>query len=222
MRFFKFRKNYKFNWKYVLGEVLLLFVGISLAIWFNNWNTSNKADSDKALAIVKIKGEIKNNRDELVLAHAKNELIEVAFSEYNKVFHNSTSEVLTTPAHMDSLQKAFPKFYTATDSVEITRGVYKYKGGTRIELELFELTEIAWETARSINITNEFEFECLYQLESTYNLQRSVWKEMDKASNALQSRDLPNLMSILDFMSQLNPELIESYDELLVNLDNCR
>jgi len=222
MRFFKFRKNYNFNWKYVLGEILLLFIGISLAIWFNNWNTSNKANDAKDLAIVKIKEEIENNHKELVYAQTKNERIRIAFSEYQKIFHNNSSEVVTSPKHLDSLQKEFPDFYRITDSTEISPGTFKYRGGAFIELELFELTEIAWETTRSINITNEFDYECLYGLEGMYNLQRRVLNEIDKAANALQSRDLPRLMHILNFLNQLNPQLIENYETQLKTLDKCR
>ena len=40
MRFFK--ENRRLNLKYIFGEILLLFIGINLAIWFNNWNTSKK------------------------------------------------------------------------------------------------------------------------------------------------------------------------------------
>ena len=38
----RFFKSPKVNWKYILGEITLIFVGISLAIWFNNWNERMK------------------------------------------------------------------------------------------------------------------------------------------------------------------------------------
>ena len=34
--------NFKLNWKYALGEVALIFLGISLAIAFQNWNEDRK------------------------------------------------------------------------------------------------------------------------------------------------------------------------------------
>jgi len=222
MRFLKSNKNYKFNLKYALGEIFLLFIGISLAIWFNNWNTSNKTNKAKELVIVKIKEEIENNLEELVIAQAKNELVGIAFSEYKKIFNGATDEVITTPKHLDSLRKSYPGFYTITDSTEVDHGVFKYKGGTYIQLEIFDLTQIAWETTRSINITNEFDYECLYEFESIYNLQRLVLKEIDKAANALQRGQLNELMNIINFMNQLNPQLIESYEEMLATIDDCR
>ena len=36
------KPNFKLNWKYALGEVALIFIGISLAIAFQNWNEERK------------------------------------------------------------------------------------------------------------------------------------------------------------------------------------
>lgn len=33
----------KISWKYALGEISLIFIGITMAIWFNNWNESQKS-----------------------------------------------------------------------------------------------------------------------------------------------------------------------------------
>ena len=76
MRFLKSNKNYKFNLKYVLGEIFLLFIGISLAIWFNNWNTTKRSNKDKEIAIVKITEEISNNLVEIQIAQDSNQKIQ--------------------------------------------------------------------------------------------------------------------------------------------------
>ncbi|MFT6871335.1 MAG: hypothetical protein ACJAVN_000332 [Roseivirga sp.] len=36
------KPNFKLNWKYTLGELALIFLGISLAIAFQNWNEQKK------------------------------------------------------------------------------------------------------------------------------------------------------------------------------------
>lgn len=36
------KPNFKLNWKYALGELVLIFLGISLAITFQNWNDQRK------------------------------------------------------------------------------------------------------------------------------------------------------------------------------------
>lgn len=38
------KPNFKLNWKYALGEIALIFIGISLAIAFQNWNETRKSD----------------------------------------------------------------------------------------------------------------------------------------------------------------------------------
>lgn len=219
MRFFTFTNN--FNWKYIIGEILLIFVGISLAIWFNNWNTSNKNNHAKEIAIVKIKEEIKNNRDELIIAQKSNQLILNAFSEYSDLFDGTTSEITTSPAILNVMQEKYPGFYRIVDSVEVKAGIFHYRGGTYIQLEIPTLTDIAWETTRSIGITNEFSYECLYELASMYDLQGRMQKEVDKASDALQKREIRELMSILQFLDQLNDQLYKDYDSMVDGIDSC-
>ncbi len=220
MRFFRLKHN--FNWKYVIGEILLIFVGINLAIWFNNWNTSKKSDRDKKIVMTKITEEIRNNMEELSAARKSNQLITQAFSAYQKFFKGSSSEIIASPGELHTLQTKYPNFFRVKDSVAYQNGLFHYHGGTFINLEIPELTEIAWETARTINIANEFDYECLYDLESMYNLQQMVKKEVNKAADALQKRELRNLMSILEFMNQLDLQLLKKYEEMLENMQNCR
>ncbi|MDH4089260.1 MAG: hypothetical protein OEV74_06110 [Cyclobacteriaceae bacterium] len=219
MRFFTFTNN--FNWKYIIGEILLIFVGISLAIWFNNWNASDKNKHAKEIAIVKIKEEIKNNRDELIIAQKSNQLILNAFSEFSDLFDGTTSEITTSPAILNVMQEKYPGFYRIVDSVEVKAGIFHYRGGTYIQLEIPTLTDIAWETTKSISITNEFSYECLYELASMYELQGRVQKETDKASDALQKREIKQLMSILQFLEQLNEQLDKSYESMFDGIDDC-
>ncbi|MEM7379774.1 MAG: hypothetical protein AAF361_01100 [Bacteroidota bacterium] len=48
MRRFSFAK---LNWKYVIGEVLPIFIGIKLTIWFNNWINNSKVTTTPYLKI---------------------------------------------------------------------------------------------------------------------------------------------------------------------------
>ena len=222
MRFFKFNKDYNFNWKYVIGETALIFMGISLAIWFNNWNTTNTSNKDKEIAIVKITEEITNNLVEIQIAQDSNQKIAEAFAEFKKLFDGNSSNVIATPSEFNSLQKEYPGFFALIDSTQLEPGTYRYSGGTFIQLEIPDLTQIAWETTRTMAITHEFSYECLYELESLYNLQRRVQNELDKASDALQKRALNDLMNILGFTDQLNRQLIDSYNKMLELISSCR
>ena len=220
MRILKFSSQ--FNWKYIFGEILLIFIGISLAIWFNNWNSSIKTGKEKEIAIAKIKEEIQSNISELTAARKVNQLIFNAYSEFKKIYKGNTNELITTPEHLNMLQEKYPKFFTVADSTKYKSGLFHYTGSTFINLELAELSQIARETTRSINTTNEFNYECLYELESMYNLQRRVENEIEKAVNAMQKREIIELMNILEFLNQYDIQLEKDYKSMLKNIDNCR
>jgi hypothetical protein len=220
MRILKFSNQ--FNWKYIFGEILLIFIGISLAIWFNNWNSSIKSTKEKEIAISKIEEEIQSNIKEIIAARKINQSILDAYSEYKKIYKGTSSELISTSEHLNTLQRKYPNFFTVSDSVKQESGSFLYTGTTFINLELAELSQIAWETTRSINTTNEFDYECLYELESMYNLQRRVENEIEKAANALQKQEINELMSILIFLNQYDIQLEKDYQNMLENIKNCR
>ena len=220
MRFFPL-KSVSLNWKKIAGEILLIFISINLAIWFNNWNTERRSNHAKSVALVKIKEEISNNLAEVETVHQNVTFILEAYADYNRVFQGQTNQVLATPSRMNRLQQQYPGFFVVRDSVLASDGQFRYTGGTFINLELGELSEIAWETTRSIDILNEFNYECLYDLEKMYNLQRRTQKEIDKAANALQRAQLRELQSILRFLKQLAEQLQKDYTEMIGGIDDC-
>ena len=218
-----FKKDRKLNLKYIFGEILLLFIGINLAIWFNNWNTSKKINEDKKIAINKIIEEIDNNKLEIDSVIINNRKLKNAYRDYKKFDrnNNNSSLVKMSPKQFTLLQNKYPDYFRAIDSVSVENGLYHYSGITSINLDLATLTEIAWKTTITLNVSNEFNYECLYELESMYNLQRRVQNEINKSANALQKRELEDLMHILEFLEQLGSQLQESYNSMLENINNC-
>jgi hypothetical protein len=220
MRILKFRES--LDWKYILGEILLIFIGISLAIWFNNWNSSVNSAKEKRIAVSKMQEEIQNNLKELLFARKINQQVKDAYSAYEPLYNGNSNEILTTPANLVILQKKYPNFFTVTDSVKMEQGLYRYQGSTFINLELAELSKIAWETTKSFNTANVFNYECLYILEGMYNLQGRVVNEIEKAARALQKAEMKELMRVLEFLSQYDIQLEEDYNNMLKSIDNCR
>jgi hypothetical protein len=207
--------------KYILGEVLLLFIGINLAIWFNNWNTSKKINQDKEIALNKITEEINNNKLEIDYVIINNRQILNAYSDYKKFYDDDTSFVKMSPNQFASFRNKHFDFYKVKDSVAVENGLFIYNGTTYIDLEITTLTEIAWKTTTTLSVSNEFNYECLYELESMYNLQRLVQNEMNKSVNALQKRELEELMHVLGFLEQLASQLQENYNTMLENINKC-
>lgn len=211
----------KLDWKYVTREVLLIFIGINLAIWFNNWNSQKRSEKNKIIVLDKIKVEIKNNLKELEKTLKSNHNIIEASSEYAELFEGNTSRIKTSPKKRVQIQKKFPGFYRVTDSIRLEKELYLYNGIKSIEIDIPQLTKIAWETAKTINIINEFKYNCLYELESMYGLQDRVQNEINKSSDALQKGNIKELIQILRFENQLNNQLKDTYLSMLKNIKTC-
>ena len=219
MRFFKNKRN--LNLKYIFGELLLLFVGINLAIWFNNWNSSKKINEGKKIAISKITEEVENNKLEIDKVLKNNHRILNAYKDFKNIYDGNTSVIKANPKQLQLLRNKYPDYFITKDSIALENGLYSYRGTTHMILEIPTLTEIAWKTTTTLNVTNEFNYECLYELESIYNLQRRVQIEINKSADALQKGELEELMNILNFLNQLGSQLQTNYNSVKKNILNC-
>jgi len=216
-----FKSKPVLNWRYVLGEILLIFIGINLAIWFNNWNTNRQNIKAKKVAIEKIKEEIASNVKDLDTVYQNALLVSEAIGELKALFQGNSSQLKVSPQKIKYIREKFPGFYRIRDSTLLDDGHILYQGTTFIQLELKELKAIAWETTKTLDILNEFGYDCLYDLETLYKLQSRVQREIDKAAEALQERTLDDLIRILEFSIQLENQLAMDYERMLVKLDNC-
>ena len=213
------------NWnlKYVLGEILLIFVGINLAIWFNNWNSSKQLRQDKVIVLNRIEEELQANLEELSVAMEVNALLAEGLREYEQVFEKDTDNAVATPRRMAELQSHYPNVFRIQDSVQVEEGIYQYTGQTYLNITLPELRAIAWKTAQSLEILNELEYECLFDLESLYNLQQQVLASYEKVTEALGSQSgTEQLVRRLIIAGQLDLQLSSDYETMLEMMDNCR
>ncbi|THV57319.1 hypothetical protein EZV76_15095 [Flagellimonas alvinocaridis] len=209
------------NWKYIFGEIFLLFVGINLAIWFNNWNTSKGMEKDKVVALEKIEGEIKANLDQLVKDHEVNQKIPSFFSDFDAL-EAEDGRFVTSPETMGALQKKYPEYIREVDSTEVGDGQYAYRIDSYINLEITDLSSIAWEISKSTGIFHEFGYDCLYDLQSLYNTQDLVKNELNKATEALRNTSMKDLVRTLGILKQLEEQLEKQYRDMLQNIKDCR
>lgn len=218
MRFFKLRTM---NWKYILGEILLIFVGINLAIWFNDWNSSKIIQNDKEVALTKIKEEVQNNLGQLLSSQEQNQRIPQFYMELDSLMNEEDELVLDSKVMKDFSSK-YENFFTAIDSIPNGDGKYIYEGDTFINLDITDLSSIAWDISKSTGIFHEFGFDCLYQMQGMYNTQELVKTELRKATEALRNKSMDDLVRILSFMNQLEEQLEEQYRNMIANIDNCK
>jgi len=58
------KRNFKLNWKYALGEILLIFIGISLAIGFQNFNKDRQDRIEEKEILRGVKKDLENTIEE--------------------------------------------------------------------------------------------------------------------------------------------------------------
>ncbi|MFY0689320.1 MAG: hypothetical protein JXQ90_19270 [Cyclobacteriaceae bacterium] len=215
-----FKQKGSIDWKYVSVELFLIFAGINLAIWFNNWNTSRKYEKSKTAAIERIIEEIQSNQRELMLSREANLLVFEAYEILTPLYVGNSRTVAATALQMTEIQEKYPGFFIINDTLS-SNGNLIFEGDTRINLELIDLSAIAWETTRFMGLTGRFDYECLYSLESLYRLQDRVQQEIDRSADALQAGDIRRLMRILNFLKQLDVQLERKYEETLMKIEEC-
>ena len=203
----------------------MIFIGITMAIWFDTWNNDRIVEQKKAQAISKIQEEIEHNMEELLTAREINEKIPAAITTFRKLraegYESSEGEVMTAES-MSIYQKTHPGFFNIKDSVALGNGLFEYEGDSFINLELAALTDIAWETTKDLRLADEMGFECLYDLENLYNVQNMVLQEINKSSEALQNQDIGRLLRVLEFISQLDRQLERHYKNMLEQMAICQ
>ncbi|MEM9363511.1 MAG: hypothetical protein AAGA43_12790 [Bacteroidota bacterium] len=209
------------NWKYIVGEILLIFVGINLAIWFNDWNSSKTIQKDKEIALTKIKEEVENNLQQLLESREQNQRIPLFYSELDSL-KSEEGELVLSPEVMKGFVEKYEHFFTAIDSTPTGDGKYIYEGYTFINLDITDLSSISWDISKSTGIFHEFGFDCLYRMQGMYNTQELVENELRKATEALSNKSIDDLVRVLTFMHQLEEQLEEQYKEMINNIDNCK
>ncbi|NVK84251.1 MAG: hypothetical protein HWE21_08020 [Cytophagia bacterium] len=55
------KQNFKLNWKYAIGEMVLIFLGISLAIAFQNWNEDRKRELSEIVFLEELLEDLKRD-----------------------------------------------------------------------------------------------------------------------------------------------------------------
>jgi hypothetical protein len=116
------KSNFKLNWKYALGELVLIFLGISLAIAFQNWNESRKVNNQKALILQQIRTELlqdKTNLEEVIQAHIE--------------LDTAVARVLTG-APLQIARPGIPKINSTVSPELNTTAFDLYKSSGRLEL----------------------------------------------------------------------------------------
>lgn len=209
------------SWRYVLTELFLIVAGILLAINLNTWNANRKLEEQVQLSLDKIRGELQNNMSELKDVLEANENCNAFYSAIANLTGQEIDKITCAVSQMDSLRKNYGDNFDVVDSTKVGTATFEYEVQLMFSLEYGEMMDIAWRTAQISNNINEYDYECLEQIISTYGLQDLFVEVQRKFLDFEIVRDQEVYVATYQLSFQFAQDLMERYEDLELALENC-
>ena len=212
------------NWVITLTATL---IGVFAALYLNEWVASNKLNSQKEIATKNILAEISSNQktlEEAIIKHTES----LDFMEFRMKYVDEENNLIAPLDSMNKFRNKYPQLLIVTDSTLQKNGNYLYKGETYFDFSIprLGLTNIAWKTLKSSNLSTTYGFECLMFLEKIDNLINDIFQKGEINVEYMTGyRDSgiknKNLLINLEFLIFYEKMLIQAYQQSEEKLKNC-
>jgi hypothetical protein len=193
---------------------------VLLALYLDNLSDHSKIEQRKKQSFEIIEKEMSANRSILIDSLSNDSLVDF-LSAVQNIDYGISNILITSIKTMNDLKRKFPSNIKISDSTLIDNDQYLYDVAFKIELNLNDLQNIAWETAKMSNITQEFNYECLQVLVDIYTTQDIYYREHQKILNHFVSADHSKLLTALLIEQQLKAQLTKALGEGLTKLEYC-
>ena len=154
-------KRNKIEWLNHFVGFVSVVLGVLMAFWLNSWNESRKESDSIETALQNIRNEIEKNQGGMDSIITKNKRQRDMLEEYLK-YIDEDMEVRVSKERLNPLLAQYGEYLTSDGT------------GVKINLELFQLSEVAWVATHRTGILAAIDFELAFTLESTYDLQEKV------------------------------------------------
>ena len=213
------------NWKYLLAEVFFLIFGLFLALQLNDWSDRRKLKIRKNTALQNIRTEIEANKEELNGNGNNDELLTLAGDIYplqaDQIIPDPGYLILElSPPDMDTLQQKHPKSIYVHDSTSFGN-IFRYRVQLNFELNIANLSDLAWETTKLGALMDKFSFDCTKGILPAYQIQEKFGLQQDKMVDVYAGQDIPGFLIQIFFWNEYHRALNEEYDLALEALENC-
>jgi hypothetical protein len=202
----------KIEWlNHVLGFAGVV-LGVLIAFWLNNWAGNRREQQIAEVALKNIRSEVARNQsamDTLVQVNAR----QLDFLNAYLPLVDDNMTFLGSSSQFDSLQAQFPDLLLA-------------RGRLDIEIELLGLPEVAWKTSLNSSILSSIDFNLLYVINESYDLQEKVAgidnlliSDLRNIGNG-RKNDFHSFQRTLGTYMQLSEQLLlEKYPRCLKEID---
>lgn len=208
----------KLKW---LTPYLLTFfstvLGVYLGFWISEKQNILYKQQQKELALENILNEFNNNKKEL---QASLESFSLWKKSRDRLIYNKKSKNYGLLRSQYLEDTSILKVFTIEDTVVLEVDTI-YIGQPYLNFDLSDFSAIAYETSKSIQILSEFDFDCLYNIESIYNNQVAIQDENRNLLQAIYSKDLEKIELIVDVSIQFYELLLTKYQQIPQLTENC-
>lgn len=166
----------KLNWKYALGEIALIFIGITLAIMFQNFNEDKKREKTERSALMELRVALQNDLEDV------NDNIQTHIR--GKKSCQLLLEKLNSKEKIDG-SRILQSAYQCIDYTFLVSDVSTYEYLKSVGLHLISNEKLR----RQITNLYDVVYESIYGVENNHELiQESLVNEMKKYFTADQNQ----------------------------------
>jgi len=195
-------------------------LGVLLAFYLNGLSESNSKKMKVNKAYSNIITELETNKKS-VLENVKNDSTIIALEIIKKYDVFLKGEIITSSEKIDSIMDHInvAKFI---DSLHLEQGAVKYfVNYNNLQFAISSLPNVAWEAAQIADLTNEFEYECLATIIDIYNLQDLLTAEEYKLIGYFADEKYNQFYRALGISRGLRRQLLENYEEAIIDIKYC-
>ena len=195
-------------------------LGVLFAFYLNGLYESNinKTKVDKAYSNIII--ELEKNRKS-VLEDKKNDTAIFVIDKIRKYDKFLKGEIIATPQKFDSIMDQI-NVAQVIDSLDLEQGAVKYfVNYSNLQFSINTLPNVAWEAAKTADIANDLEYECLSTIIKIYELQDLFKAEEYKLLGFYSDEKYIQFYNTASISRGLRNQLLERYEEAIIKLKNC-
>ncbi|TJY38072.1 hypothetical protein [Pontimicrobium aquaticum] len=211
------KRLYKSTWFVTLFATTM---GVLLAFYLNDVSIRTKINQKKAVSIKSLALELKNNENTLVSSNDNKKLTNF-LQELKKINGKISRVIEISTSERKKLEKKYHQLFNVVDSIKTNKDLYQYNVEYSFNLELNDLSDIAWETYKLSEVINEFDYECIQAFVGAYKLQEIYLNEQQKLLNYFVNANHSKLLGELLIIQQLKSQLINTIKQSQKQLMIC-
>ena len=195
-------------------------LGVLFAFYLNGLYESNinKGKINKAYSNIII--ELENNK-KAVLEAKKNDTVILVIDQIREYDKFLKGEIIASPKKFDSIMNQL-NVAQVVDSLNLENGVMNYfVNYNNLQFSVSTLPNVAWEAAKTANIANDLEYECLSTIIKIYELQDLLKAEEYKLLGFYSDEKYIQFYNSASISRGLRNQLLERYEEAIIKLKNC-